>query len=656
MRLKDGGSVQLWLACLSLAIGLAATVAVLDRTTLQGLSRQWLAALVACSLVTFAWWTRPRVERGRIRLASYEPVSLLWATAPLLLASLVLVGASYLSEEAHNYLFAHFHYRRLLSDRSWPVAFLAAAVLGYAGLWALRDLLLRLGSGVKLPQAAKATLAATAALLPVGAVFVGLLLATASLSTINVNFWRYWATADGWVATGHYPSTFTDAVQVVKGGGSPHFVSYPVLPMFLTASYSLLGHNTLAAHLPIIAGNVVLPLAVFLVVREITRNPLIGFSVAMLTASFPLLRSYTMDVAEADGLLMTTLLLAGYFSLKANRKTSGLHSHLGAGVLAGVAALARPEGVFYMSAMFLLSLKEGWRDRGFWVSVLAFACTLLGFSAILFREYGVLWPDNYRFSATISASSFLSTLQVAGESQVFDRWASASGMSPVALGGVMGLTLILVLASAIEMLRKDLALLWMPVAALGNLVMALAVGPIPAEAGKFHDFFRHISYGFPLLAVTLAYGTNEVYRSLSGHWGQLLRSGIVLGLAALVLAELHLLAGPVTPGSHTGSPIMTSDVHVMATELLVNPYPLPVMEFRLSDGRYVPDAEEYMAGFPDDVNQRYANADVRLVGNAVEYYRAAAALFLGFLVIGALSNGVSWWEDGISRHRLRRPA
>ncbi|MHB0871576.1 MAG: hypothetical protein ACYC5J_19255 [Chloroflexota bacterium] len=44
-----------------------------------------------------------------------------------------------------------------------------------------------------------------------------------------------------------------------------------------------------------------------------------------------------------------------------------------------------------------------------------------------------------------------------------------------------------------------------------------------------------------------------------------------------------------------------------------------------------------MAGFPDDVNQRYANADVRLVGNAVEHYRAAAALFLGFLVIGVLS-------------------
>lgn len=635
MRLKDGGSVQLWLACLSLAIGLAATVAVLDRTTLQGLSRQWLAALVACSLVTFAWWTRPRVERGRIRLASYEPVSLLWATAPLLLASLVLVGASYLSEEAHNYLFVHFHYRSLLSDRSLPVAFLAAAVFGYAGLWALRDLLLRLGSGVKLPQAAKATLAATAALLPVGAVFVGLLLATASLSTINVNFWRYWATADGWVSTGQYPSTFTDALHVEQGGVSRYFISFPLLPSLLATGYHFLGHNTLASHLPLILGSALLPLAVFLASRAVTQNPLMAFLFAAVMAAFPLLRNYTLDVAEADGLLMTTVALAAFLRIRADRTDGSARTQIVAGMVAGLASLARPEGVLYMGAMYLASAAVRWRVRGFWLSATAWGLVIAAFSAVTLSEFGMTWPGNH--SGTIQPSNFFSTLDVVQQSRLFGQYASALGLSEEALAVIAGIVVVAVTLSGIQMLRRDFVLAWMPAAAVGNVLMVFVVGPVPAEAGKFHDFFRHISYGFPLLAVTLAYGTNEVYRSLSGHWGQLLRSGIVLGLAALVLAELHLLAGPVTPGSHTGSPIMTSDVHVMATELLVNPYPLPFMEFRLSDGRYVPDAEEYMAGFPDDVNQHYADADVRLVGNAVEYYRAAAALFLGFLVIGVLS-------------------
>jgi hypothetical protein len=83
---------------------------------------------------------------------------------------------------------------------------------------------------------------------------------------------------------------------------------------------------------------------------------------------------------------------------------------------------------------------------------------------------------------------------------------------------------------------------------------------------------------------------------------------------------------------------MTSDVHVVAGELVANPYPLPVMEFRLSEGRYVPDAQAYMDSFPDVVHQHYAGADVRLAGNAVDYYRASSLALLGFLLLGLASS------------------
>lgn len=370
-----------------------------------------------------------------------------------------------------------------------------------------------------------------------------------------------------------------------------------------------------------------------------TQRPLLGFLFAALTASFPLLRNYTLDVAEADGLLMTMVILAAYFRANADRSGRGARTQIVAGVVAGLASLARPEGVLYMGAMYLASAAVRWRERGFWLSAAVWGSVIAVFSAITLREFGMIWPGNH--SGTVRLSNFFSTLDVVRQSGLFGQYAAALGLPEWGLAAIVAIVAVAVVLSGVRMLRRDFDLVWMPVAALGNVLMVFAVGPIPAEAGKFHDFFRHISYGFPLLAVTLAYGTNEVYRSLRGRWGRLLRAGLVLGLVALVLAELHLLAGPVTPGRNSSSPSMTSDVHVMATELLLNPYALPVMQFRLSDGRYVPDAEEYMDGFPDDISGYYADADVRLVGNAAEYYRAAALLFLGFLAMGALSAAAS---------------
>ena len=119
-----------WLGLLSASGALAVTVVLFDRTTLGGITKLWLASLGLCFTVAFVWWTHPAVIRRRIQVRVYEPAALLVATTPLVLLSLSLVAADYLSDSAHNYLFVHFYYRELLSERNWPVMLLAAATLG----------------------------------------------------------------------------------------------------------------------------------------------------------------------------------------------------------------------------------------------------------------------------------------------------------------------------------------------------------------------------------------------------------------------------------------------------------------------------------------------------------------------------------------------
>ena len=611
-----------------------ATVVIFDRTTIEGITRLWLASLALCSAGAFLWWIGPTMIRPRARKGLYEPASLVVATAPLALVSLTLVAVDYLSDSVHDYLFGHFFYRQLLSGQDWPVMLLAVGAVCYPLLWLIRESLLEVGMGTGRVHAVSRSLNRLPSLLPLGLVVLGLLLATASVTTINVNFWRYWATADGWATIGHYPATLTDAYHVEEGNVSKYFISFPLLPSMLTVSFSLLGHTTLGAHPPMILGATLLPLAVFLCVREMTADVLLAFLVACLVGSFPLLRSYTLDVAEADSLLMTMLVLATYFSLWAYRRGTA-RAHLTAGFAAGVAALARPEGILYMGAMYAAGLRDRWRDRHYWLSAIAFGLIAAGFSAISLHEFGVIWPGNH--SNTINPSNVPRTLAVVQESQLLWKYATVLGMSQTQLAAGLCVLLVALLLCTVQMIRRDLRLVFMPMAALGNLVMVFFVGPIPAEATKFQDFFRHISYGFPFLAITLAYGLNQAARVSRGWWAPMPRVVVAVGLAWLTLVGLSILAGPVTPGAHVNSPIMTSDVHFTAPTLLTSPYPLPVTKFQLSESRYVPDEHDYMAVYPDEIRAHYAPADVRLTGNAIEYYRAAQVVFLGFLAMYGLS-------------------
>lgn len=632
---KDGGQwvVVVWLAAVSASFGLAVTVSLFDRTTLSGVSRLWLASAAVCFASSFVWWVRPRFQDGRLRLAFYETTSLISLTLPLILGAAGCVLLVYTSDGIHGYVYHQFYYERLLSKSYWPVMDFAMGLYLCVLVWALRGILLRLGSSNDLRTAVATALLESTRALPVGLLAIGLLLATVSLTMINVNFFRYWATADGLSTLGHYIYTFTDRRQVELGGLPPLFISFPLLPVALVASFGLLGHNTFAGYLPIILASSLLPLLLFLTMLEITGNRVLSFVLACVTAAFPFLRSYTLDVGEADGLLIASVVFAAYLQLRATRANSSARTALIAGVAMGVAAIARPEGILYTAAMVAAGLKGGWKRRNFWLSVTGWLVVMAGFSMASLRDLGELWPGNH--SGTIKLSNFADTVQVLQGAGVFGRYANALGMTESVLTVLSVLILLLVVLSSIQMLRKDFRLVWIPVTALGNVVMVFFVGPVPAEATKYHDFFRHISYGFPLLGITLAYGANEGLGFLRGRWRRSGGAILSAALALLVLTELLVLEAPVRPYDTVRNSLLSEDVHVTAAKLLSDPYPLETIKFRRSGSFYVPDDEQYLRGYPDNVNSYYASADIRQFDNPADYYTAAEMLFIGFLVLAA---------------------
>jgi hypothetical protein len=287
--------------------------------------------------------------------------------------------------------------------------------------------------------------------------------------------------------------------------------------------------------------------------------------------------------------------------------------------------------VLYAAAMFAMALPSRWRERRFWISVVVFGAGIAAFSAVCFREWGMLWPSNH--SGTISLSNFARTLDVVQRSRLFSFYAQALSVSEPVLAALTCLLVLGVLLSSLQMLRKDIHLIWMPATALGNVAMVFLVGPIPAEAAKFHDFFRHISYGFPLLGITLAYGLSQVIQRMRGRRALMCQALAGTALLAVVLAELLLLEGPVRPVDTIRGPLTTTDVHVTAAQLVTDPFPLPRMEFRQEGFRYLPSSEEYMGIYPDDVYNHFAPSDVRRSDNSLDYYTAAAVLFLGLVVL-----------------------
>ena len=638
-RGSDQRSIVVWLAVVSASFALAVTVTLFDRTTPAGVSKPWLASAAICFAASLIWWTRPRFRRGRLRLVTYEAASLVSVTLPLTLGAIGFILLVYTSDTIHGYVYHRFYYERLLSQSYWPVMELAMVLYLCVLVWVLRGILLGIGSGTGLRTAAGSALSELPRALPVGLLAIGLLLSTVSLTMINVNFFRYWATADGLSTMGHYIYTVTDRRQIELGGLPPYFISFPLLPAALIASFGLLGHNTFAGYLPIILASSLLPLVLFLTMLEVTGNRVLSFLLACATAAFPFLRSYTLDVGEADGLLIASLVFAAYLQLRAARTNSSARTALIAGAAAGVAAIARPEGILYTGAMVAAGLKDGWKRRSFWLSVTGWLGVMAGFSVVALRDLGEVWPGNH--SGAIRLSNFAATVQVLHGAGVFGRYANALGLTEGVLATLSVLILLLVVLSFVQMLRKDFRLVWIPVTALGNVVMVFFVGPVPAEATKYHDFFRHISYGFPLFGITLSYGANEALGHLRGRWRRSGEAILATALALLVLTELLVLEAPVRPYDTVRNSLLSEDVHVTAAKLLSDPYPLETIKFRRSDSFYVPDAEEYLRGYPDNVNSYYAAADIRQFDNPADYYTAVEILFIGFLALAAAPSLVS---------------
>ncbi|MEI6514801.1 MAG: glycosyltransferase family 39 protein [bacterium] len=144
----------------------------------------------------------------------------------------------------------------------------------------------------------------------------------------------------------------------------------PGLPFALAGIYALFGaNNFVAAHLLLCLIGALLPIAVYLLAREVTGTA-IALVAAGLTAIYPNLAYYAIHFSS-EPLFTLLLVTALWLFLKAiKRQASSLPvlTHYGlSGLLFGLAALTRPQG-FYLA--LVLALAGFWLGRREWKSAL----------------------------------------------------------------------------------------------------------------------------------------------------------------------------------------------------------------------------------------------------------------------------------------------
>ncbi|MBI3970111.1 MAG: glycosyltransferase family 39 protein [Chloroflexi bacterium] len=521
MRATVGLSAAL-LAALPAAL---MTVALWDRTTLAGLSTRWAATFLSFLVALLGWSLVTGRRAGSIRSV---PAALLPAASTAGAA----LAAVYLSEGIHH-AFVH---EPVIKGLALPV--IGALALGVP-VWTRALASVRQAPGgvaerlpVLLPAIRDALAPQRGSIAFTSLAAVGALQALSYTAVTTDDLIRYWAIADGLLTSAGYPAT-----TGTPGAAGFYLVELPVYPVLAALSFALAGHRFLALHLPLIAANVVLPLAFYVLARAAGAGRLAAVWLSLAVVSVPYYQVYALGASQPEPLLALELTLLLWLVLRRTQSprdaasSRGRHEWILAGVLAAAAVLTRPEGVLYVGP---LALGLAWHFRaalrrtlfGWWrarrrmptepasgsstdirhapngnlvLAGVVCAAPILSFSAFLYAQFGIVWPAGW---TNVAGPQFIvPNLRLVIE-QVLPRYAEAAGVpAPPASGPFLALgTLALTLAGLARVWSRYPALRFVPVAAGLNLVVIFS-SPSHLTPDLFSPstFFRHISVLFPWL-------------------------------------------------------------------------------------------------------------------------------------------------------------
>ncbi|MHB1162776.1 MAG: glycosyltransferase family 39 protein, partial [Chloroflexota bacterium] len=407
--------------CYSGSLSLMVTLFLLGRAYPLQATRSWLAIVTAIFLVVLA-----QQLRGVLRLLRLRPDQrdeLMGSMLPWLLvafATTTIVDVSFYVSDDVNFRYVN-NWLFLVLLAGLSTLLLYGALLAPSLFPAPKDGLGMLPGAITIRQRLNSP---AVALLILG--FVGLLQGTSFITVLGDDYSRYWTIADALAGGWGYP--VSEVAPVYQAGGmSRYLVDLPALPLAMMLSFSIIGHNVLAAMMPPLIAGSLFCLVAYLALRELTGHVGLSYVVAAGLAMFPLFTFYVLRAAEPDGMFVTLLVALAFLALRADKRPGSRWTWGGLGLVAGAVALTRPEGIMY-SGVTLATLALAHRtSHGYRLAAILWGCIVALFSITMLLSFGVPWPSS--FVGTVQPEHVIRNLEGL-ETWGIPRYADAQGIPP----------------------------------------------------------------------------------------------------------------------------------------------------------------------------------------------------------------------------------
>ncbi len=459
---------------------------------------------------------------------------------------------------------------------------------------------------------------------PIALLLVGVMQASVYITPIGNAFLRFWAIADGITQGAGYPVTLTEPGPVAAGS-PPYVYDLPLLPLMLRLAFTLLGHNSAAAHLPAMIWGALFPWALYLLIHQATRSRTTGLVFTMMAVLFPYLRFWVVNLPDPDPVLLTVACLAAYSYLRALDAPHRSIEWLAAGMASGALSLARPEGILYAGCIGLGILLSRPKMKQLALYLLCVGCFVVPMMAVWLANFGFLWPENY--NRTLSLEYPLQNLEILQRTGALTFYHRGLGLDEGWALGLLVFFSLSVLLGMVLMTARNRFLLAMAVPGIGNTITIFFAHPAIPNTYHFADFFRHDSFGIPFLVLTSAYAFHQA-RGYLAKWkqGKAMAGFAVLVIVAIVVREGDILANPTATHRIGATQVLTDYPHLSLQAILEHPMPLPQMTFYQEDSHLI--AYPASMAWPDDALAFFKPLDMSTDNQARPFGYASIVLFL----------------------------
>ena len=243
----------------------------------------------------------------------------------------------------------------------------------------------------------------------------------------------------------------------------------------------------------------------------------------------------------------------------------------------------------------------------------------------MLRTFGTPWPTS--FAGTMKLENVAANWSGLTGSAI-PAYAAALGLPEPLLVTLIGAVVAIYLVGAWRLAKDRPQLLFLALLPVMNIATFLLASPNLTRPQHPYDFFRRASYGLPYLAMVAAYPMGSWLRQAFERRSSRAEMAVLVVVSlVLVTYQVKLLSRPETTYDF-GTPLLTSGMYLLATDLAERPFEMPRMSFE-RDGKtvVVSDSFDYMA-FRTGLNGTFQARDLHGRVRAMGYSSAVLGLFL----------------------------